>query len=135
MAFQSKKGQGVIRGRVKRIKRVHCKTIFLTTFRRALEHAAASAAECFLKRSAAGWTRHHLLRGGLHLFGLSGELSYARPGQRLPDLPLNLFLSLGGHVAPNIGNNPRRAGFQPSLALVSAHSPKRVSLRLAERRK
>jgi hypothetical protein len=29
------------------------------------------------------------------LFGLSRELSKATPGQRLPDLPLNLFVSLG----------------------------------------
>jgi hypothetical protein len=34
----------------------------------------------------------------LHLFGLGAELVSARPGQRLPDLALSLFLSLGGHL-------------------------------------
>lgn len=32
------------------------------------------------------------------MFALGAELVSARPGQRLPDLALSLFLSLGGHV-------------------------------------
>jgi hypothetical protein len=62
------------------------------------EHAAASATECFLKRSAARRTGRNLSGGGLHLLGLRGQAGLDETGQRLPDLALNLFLSLGGHV-------------------------------------
>jgi hypothetical protein len=59
------------------------------------EHATAPATKAFLKRSAARRTRQKLLRARLHLFELKGK---TRPRQRLPDLALNLFLSLGGHL-------------------------------------
>jgi hypothetical protein len=62
------------------------------------KHAAASVAQRFLKCGAAGRTGRSLLRRGLHLLGLSCELSLAGSWQRLPGLAPNLFLSLGGHV-------------------------------------
>src|SRR3982751_686253 len=36
--------------------------------------------------------------GGCICYGYAARLGETRPGQRLPDLTLNLFLSLGGHV-------------------------------------
>ena len=62
------------------------------------------------------------------MFGLDAELVSARPGQRLPDVALSLFLSLGGHVelpCDKIFINPLPGYVENKAAFAESFKPRR----------